>query len=284
MVWQDRRFLLLLLCLQNGICTAGGGDVLDSYGNAVALQHAAAAADGLGRRRIVLAWPSSAIWILSPAVELPPGYRQRPFRPFEYRIAPSSYLIATGVAPDVIWLRQQLRSYYKHVQERYIGVSSTNPSVSFAMVTSLLLRQFWDEANETYMPVGYQLLLQEAGEDRPFWGRPLGLRCLLIQWNGLQFCLDEFDPSGSIVRTSRDNGKDELQVFCMGPNSEVLRDELTKLRTQLQEASSRQGNLEALLAQALAPHGASWQLEILTPVDGAISIVDQRILPASKGL
>jgi hypothetical protein len=294
MLLQDQLFLLLLLiCLHFGYCAVGGGDVLDSYGNAVALQHAASAADVQGRSRIVLTLPSSTIWILSPMVDATPKHRFLSSRASntpslsQYRIAPSSFLVATGVAPDVIWLRQQLRLYYKHVQERYIpnkeGDISSNKNSVFSVVTSLMLRQFWEDPNETatWMPVGYQLFLQEMGEDRPSWGRPLGLRCLLIQWNGRQFCLDEFDPSGTVVRTSQDENDNVIQVFCMGPKSEVFRDELMKLYTQLQEASSRKEKLEDLLVQALRPHGPSWQLEILTVVDGAVSL-DQQVLSTPK--
>jgi hypothetical protein len=82
----------------------------------------------------------------------------------------------------------------------------------------------------------------------------------------------EIDPSGSFVCTSLDNKEnDELYIFCLGPNSEVLPDELIKLQHQFEVSSSRQDHLEAFLVQDFAPHGLSWRLKILTPVHGAIS-------------
>jgi hypothetical protein len=82
----------------------------------------------------------------------------------------------------------------------------------------------------------------------------------------------EIDPSGSFVCTSLDNKEnDELYIFCLGPNSEVFRDELIKLQHQFEVSSSRQDHLEAFFVQDFAPHGLSWQLKILTPVHGAIS-------------
>jgi hypothetical protein len=286
---QYFRLFLLLLWLHR-ICSAGGGDVLDSYGNAVALQHAASAADAQGRIRIVVALSSSSmIWILSP-IETKEHHR-RPISStspmLQHRIAPSAYLIATGVAPDIVWLRQQLRLYYKHVLERYSpgncdSKTENNAFPQFSMVTSLLLRQFWEDPSETaaWMPFGYRML-QETEDDRPSWGRPLGLRCLLIQWNGREFCLDEFDPSGCIVRTSKDDN-DAIQIFVMGPKSSMIYDDVMKLRTQLHENAASPEAIESLLLPTLLPHGKSWQLEILSSTVGGAIEVEQRILEPAE--
>lgn len=287
---QVQRFLLLLLLLHKiSHIEGGGGDVLDSYGNAVALQHAAAAADVRGR--IVVAVPSM-IWILSPELTLPPHYR-RPISTnvaSQYRIAPSSFLIASGVAPDVLWLRQQLRLYYKHVQERYVPggrddeFSIRKSPVQFSMVTSLLLRQFWEDPSSnsaTWMPSGYSMLLQGTEEDQPSWGRPLGLRCLLIQWNGHKFKMEEFDPSGNIVQTSSDHDEN-VQIFDLGLKNSALYEDFIKLRPQLTEAAASPAKVEALLLSALRAHdpsSSSWQLEILSPVDGILSVKKQILSP-----
>lgn len=114
------------------------------------------------------------------------------------------YFTGSGVRADATWLLHQLRLYARLVAEQYGGSEGSPPPTSISTVAAALKRQFWgyanhggdneDDSNEddtdwsaAWMPPGYALLMNAmqsggggGGERSTSWGRPLGIRSLLL--------------------------------------------------------------------------------------------------------
>jgi hypothetical protein len=205
-----------------------------------------------------------------------------------------------------------------------------------------LLRQFWDypsvsfeedgddddrtgDRSGSWIPVGYRMMMMEQSSSetnrnqRAAWGRPLGLRCILVHWNTIhqQFMVEQFDPTGSVLSRTlcggrRNNVQQQQQhnsisdqmddwkeqddtIICIGPKSQLIREELMKIQTQLRAHIANHDNvttIEQLLVSAIGQHiptlphpSSSWsslQLEILSPppitatTTGRNSIIHER--------
>ena len=227
---------------------------LDEYGNAVQIQHAQAAADQRGR--LVLAMHhNEQVWIVSPArPALSTGHYLRPPQSSCGLLEPVTtaplkavadmeltttsttaaavYLCCTGVQADAHALLQHVRRYAATVAERY----NNHAPQSLAYAVAQFHRQFWG-----YSPEGTWTTtvanLQQQQQQQPSWGRPLGVRSLVVTCgrpnggSGVQIQLVE--PSGLIREREQD------AVWILGPQSDLVWQALAKQPPQPQQQSRR---------------------------------------------
>jgi len=270
-------FLLSLLFVS---CTASASDSalltsyesvrsLDEYGNAVQIQHAQAAADQRGRLILALQrrrrhndQNEPQVWVVSPAPQKSVHHRPPPNGgPFLLQAVtspepptvirgsriPSSrtFLCCTGVQADAAWLLRQLREYGRNVAESY---DSYQPQ-SVAGAVSQLKRQFWgynsnnkngddDDEDDDDNVVQWQSSALRRPETS--WGRPLGVKSLVVSCLDDSICMQLVEPSG-IVRSNN-------EVWAMGKNSELLWQELVKQEKSIDEMDD--DALKLLLLQA----------------------------------
>lgn len=322
---------------------------LNSYGNAVQLQNAAAAADQQGRLIVALQLfhnnyaqrplpsPSSSseaisddngddcdagqqpllrsqqpssIWIASPVTPRPAHHRphaaddsssSRLLQAVTTTSAVCCYLVCTGVQADAAWLLQQLRTYGRNVAERYGGGGDSNDSsrnsqqlASLSTVASALKRRFWGYDNkQCWLPNGYAAMLMDDGEEKmPSWGRPLGIRSILIRstenasslHGDKSLVLELIEPSGivtNIVDTL------EFPCVCMGKCSDRMQKELVKVQEELLFLNEPNDEaVETLLLSAFAAalgteeaDSLQLQLEILSPC----GTIERRIVTRKGG-
>jgi 20S proteasome alpha/beta subunit len=285
-------FVVVLLLLQ--VVTASTTQYesvrsLNSYGNAVQLQYAQAAADKQGRLIVALQTTGTggAVWIVSPVPQRPAHHRRTPQSPSDSSLLqavtspepasvirePSTtttavYLVCAGVQSDAVWLLQQLRRYGTNVAERY----GSHQLHSMATVTASLKRRFWGyDEKDLWLASGYESML--LSKQLPSWGRPLGIRSILISVSDQNKpILKLIEPSGIISKV----GDTDIPFVCMGKNSAAVQQELLKVKDELEHASDDEV-LEKLLLTAFATALAtteddeplSLNLEILSPT-GAI--------------
>jgi len=228
---------------------------LDEYGNAVQIQHAQAAADQRGRLVLALRRPKNkknddraVVWILSPAAPKAAHHRisslsatqQRLLQPVSSPEPPTVlrsttlttsnnqqhsavYLCCTGVQADATWLLQAVRRYATGLAERY---GSHQPR-SVAYAVAHYQSQFWNNSNgdECWTTT---LLAQGRQQQQPSWGRPLGVRSLVVTCclsDDNMIRLQVVEPSGVV----REIGIDEpAACWVMGKNSDLLWQELAK--------------------------------------------------------
>lgn len=296
---------------------------LDSYGNAVQLQYAQAAADQQGRLIVAVMLPhgrrhnnhdhddndemfeTTATWVISPVTRPPPHHRPDSSRsssnsrrllqavtspepvtvllrePLSDAAAEALtkttavYLVCTGVQADAAWLLRQLRRYGANVAERY---GSHQPH-SVSNVAALLKRRFWgysssgggnDDDNDNddsraWLAPGYESMQQSPHGMRSFgmlmrqessppaWGRPLGIRTILISLSKNQKPLLELvEPSGIITTIQpNDSVAADLSLVCMGKNCDKVQKELLKVKAELTEAVD-DGEVDDLLLSAFS--------------------------------
>ena len=235
------------------------------------------------------------------------------------------YLCCTGVMADATWLLHRLRDYGKILAERY---GSYQPRRAVAHGLAQYQRQFWgygrydsaddddddDDGAPPWRSTGWQQVLYQDAASHPTWGRPLGVRSLVVtccDGDGVQLQLVE--PSG-IVRTIRHNDNDNINseassggggggVLAMGRNSDLLLQELLLPRKPTQQHQSPLTELDddALKRRLLQAFGevlqsdqqqdprqtntpaVSLQLEIVSPTGRVVrQILSEESLASSR--
>jgi hypothetical protein len=187
----------------------------------------------------------------------------------------SSYLCCTGVQADAVWLIRQMQTYNKVVQQRYGGTDRAEQAVAPA-AAALVRALFWGyESNgddNGSNDVAWQSSIQTVWRGQQRWGRPVGVRTLVVSPTATSsspaarrprqsaaFSLQIVEPSGVILHRP---------VFCcMGQQSDVLQTKLEKLLLdrQLQKqrhdddvdstkrpAALSENDVQALVRQALS--------------------------------
>jgi 20S proteasome alpha/beta subunit len=165
---------------------------------------------------------------------------------------PAVYLVCTGLHGDAVWLVQQLRQYAKTVAFTYNNYQPT----SLAGVTSDLKRHFWNYKDATSTKnkglVAWQPPCYDIFHNLPKWGRPLGIRTLVIgaysnnsnnrRTTTTTTTVELVEPSGVVRRGGR--------LFCMGKHHAALQKELQGLVDDMAAADSDSSSLASSVSDA----------------------------------
>lgn len=238
---------------------------LDSSGVAVQLRHARAAADEQGRLLIGVVLGED-VYILSPTMSNRSHRRVVTVSPpLAHPITPPSggtYVACSGIQADARWLIRQLREYSKAVWLRY---NTHTTSSDVAEVCGAIQRiVFWD------YPETPQWQSLAGMLDLAKWGRPLGVRTIVISWSN--------DPSGRNVghlRVVEPSGIIEechpkVPLVCIGKHSSVIHARLHEaLLVEQREEGDEVGpdHLRKILCAilpAVAPSLTQVQVEVLS--------------------
>lgn len=239
---------------------------LDRSGQAVQLQHAQAAADQQGRLIVALTVQQGddddssnerLVYILTTPRQTSaatPLYQRKESSTngnAEVVVTNSiarncpQRIVCSGVQGDARWLLERLRQYAKTVHVRY----DTTQGLDVAQTVAALQRAvFWGTDEDAWNHC--------LGTDDSSWGRPMGVRTLVVDPVEGKLCIVE--PSGVIQYKKR--------VACLGKESE-------QVQRQLNEVLSKDGPLKVEevktavreVFSSILPSATVVQVEILSP-------------------
>lgn len=242
---------------------------LDSYGNAVQLQHAQAAAKQHGRLVICIEIPSGSLleeegeevtelllMTIQPSGSDTSLSYLRPKPPkISNLLYPSEFsescrfraLVCSGVQADAQYLLQEMRQYHRDMWETYNDAQCSGQMDASLQALQILLRKFWqyDEREmRSHRRVG------ESGN----WARPMGIQTLLLRSGTTANSrhspkVIRVEPSGVVSSDAH------AFCHCIGKHStEVessLRSQLSKLTDQSMRDTSK---IVSLVQETLSRH------------------------------
>lgn len=269
---------------------------LDSYGEAVQLNHAQYAATKQGRTILALIQPASpSSYMIVYGFTDPPKYQRRSsVQPASspsiiHRIAHHHAIVCSGLQGDALSLVDDLQNYVVKVWERYGGDDDDSSSSSAFVFGNLAIpiaqfyQRFWGASYSNK-----NLLWQGScwDDEDDIWARPMGLQTLVLSYptntnNNNQLQL--IQPSGTIVSMNN--------ICWMGQHSESLQrnrllqeqlqDLLVNTNSDATAGSSLQQQRQQQLLQILQQHqvfGASCRAIVIETYNAEQDTIDKTIL------
>ena len=224
---------------------------LDRSGQALQLKHAQAAADEQGRLIIACRCNNNnSVLIASP---LPLHHHRRSPESLTHRIWARStdddnnntYVTCTGVQADAAWLIRQLQTYGKIVTQKHHSATAASTAAVAQAAAALNRLLFWGYDNSDTTSSNsraknnnaaslWQSSVQQAWQGQERWGRPVGVRTLVIaprannnsnnNNNSDGFRLQIVEPSGVIVERDA-----SCCCCCLGQQSSLIQAKLEEL-------------------------------------------------------
>ena len=167
-----------------------------------------------------------------------------------------NFIVCTGIQADARWLIHQLQLYSKQVHLKYNQVQPRNVAAATAALKRSL---FWgleeqeqqqssnddnddNGGSSSSSSSSWQSSIQHVWGQQRTWGRPVGVRTLVISISGSsnssssnnnnnkpRFTLQIVEPSGVIVVTTQ-----PPCIACMGKSSAIMQAKLVELMQQQQ--------------------------------------------------
>jgi 20S proteasome alpha/beta subunit len=228
--------LLVLVALLASVSSSSSSSTyesvraLDRSGQALQLKHAQAASDKQGRLLLAFVVDNKNVYIVSPETRNHSYQSSQGWMTDRITAQGGTYICCSGVQGDARWLLQRLREYGKAVQLRYdsngIDVAEAAAAINRAIFWAYEDKEAWQNCLQTVL----------QGQDR--WGRPVGVRTLVISKSEC-WQLQIVEPSGVIQTVDRG-------FACLGKQSEEVQTKLEQLLRDRTTAISEDDLLEVL--------------------------------------